>query len=150
MTNLEYIRTMNDDMLADFLEELEIGDIDWAQGFCDLCDKDHYLCTSCFRQWLANDCEEYQGLAIWEADRKAYIRTEEYEEALRSCDEGQIRAYCKKYDVSVPDDPNEFWAAVHKLRLSTTHILRLPEEEKEKSRQWLKEHGYASLIPEGR
>ena len=37
MTNADRIRSMSDDELADFIYRCEMGDIDYAKTFCDLC-----------------------------------------------------------------------------------------------------------------
>lgn len=63
----------------------------------------------------------------------------ERNEALLSLDKKKITAYAKKYWVSMPKDELIFWAGIHKARLG---IKDFPDDEKEKSRIWLKENGF--------
>lgn len=67
---------------------------------------------------------------------------EDRRSALLSMEKGKILAYAKKYGVSMPADDETFWIVVHKAR---TGDLSLPDEERQKSRDWLKERGYKSL-----
>ena len=62
--------------------------------------------------------------------------------AFLSLEKEQILNYCKKYDVSIPDDELVFWAGVHKARLQ----IDIPETEKNISRQWLKDNGFNQSI----
>lgn len=63
----------------------------------------------------------------------------ERNEALLSLDRDKILAYMKKYQVSTPTDDNEvFWASIHKAIL----VISAPEDKKEQSRKWLREHGF--------
>jgi len=61
-------------------------------------------------------------------------------EALLSLDREKIVAYAKAYGVPMPEDETLLWASVHRARLTLT--AGIPELEKEKSRVWLREHGY--------
>lgn len=67
----------------------------------------------------------------------------ERNEALRSLDKAKIIAYSKKYDVPVPADERTMWAGIHKARLMVTSMT---EEEKQISRDWLKENGFQGPI----
>ncbi len=61
MTNFERIKGMNVEELAEFLERVELGDIDYAVTFCDLCkDGGNALnldCIGCLRHWLESKCD---------------------------------------------------------------------------------------------
>jgi hypothetical protein len=62
------------------------------------------------------------------------------DEALLSLNKEKIEAFMNKWNAGFPYVSEVvFWAAVHKARLE---ILSFPEEEKEKSRQWLLENGF--------
>lgn len=73
-------------------------------------------------------------------DMEDFLR--ERTEALLSLDIAKINAYLANHgSVTLPN--NEMgWCAIHKAR---TGITDFPEQEKEISRQWLKERGYKSL-----
>jgi hypothetical protein len=71
---------------------------------------------------------------------RAFIK--ERDESLLSLDEKKIRAYAKKYNVKMPEDSKTFWAGIHKARCA---IGSIPEAEKQKSRDWLKENGFREL-----
>ena len=58
MTNAEAIRQMSDEELADFLESWELGDIDYAAGFCDLCYDSGMTCHNCRLIWLQKEQEQ--------------------------------------------------------------------------------------------
>lgn len=63
----------------------------------------------------------------------------ERNEALLSLDKDRILAYMKKYQVNLPADSDKvFWASVHKAILA----ISAPEDKKEQSRKWLREHGF--------
>ena len=66
MTNADVIRSMTDEQLDHFLDMWEVGDIDYAVTFCDLCkDGGNVLnldCDGCRKYWLTNDATEYNGL----------------------------------------------------------------------------------------
>lgn len=63
----------------------------------------------------------------------------ERNEALFSLDKDKIVAYCKKYDVPIPEDETVFWAGIHKAILGLTDA---PLEIKFGSVKWLREHGF--------
>ena len=50
-TNADRIRAMSDEELADFIDRCEMGDIDYAKTFCDLCNG-QYECDQCRLDWL--------------------------------------------------------------------------------------------------
>lgn len=56
--------------------------------------------------------------------------------ALLSLDRSIIVAYAEKYHIGLPDCDEVFWASIHKAR---TGVTDFPEEEKQKSKDWLKE-----------
>ena len=60
--------------------------------------------------------------------------------ALLSLDREKILAYFRKYHVRIPQNEKVLWASIHKARLSI--LCGIPESEKEKSRQWLRENGF--------
>ena len=59
MTNADKIRQMTDEELADFLEEVEMGDIDYSITFCDMCKEGGNAlgldCSGCLLHWLKSD-----------------------------------------------------------------------------------------------
>lgn len=75
MTNADCIRRMSDEQLYEFLSEWELGDIDYAVTFCDLCEqskkeggKGNELgldCDGCREHWLKRDAVDYGGLMYW-------------------------------------------------------------------------------------
>lgn len=56
MTNGDRIRSMTDEQLMEFLNKIELGDIDYSVTFCDLCkDGGNALgldCDGCLLRWL--------------------------------------------------------------------------------------------------
>lgn len=75
MTNADCIRRMSDEQLYEFLSEWELGDIDYAVTFCDLCEADQKQggkgnvlgldCDGCREHWLNREASEYGGLYYW-------------------------------------------------------------------------------------
>lgn len=51
-TNADRIRAMSDDELANFLDRVEMGDIDYSKTFCDLCDGFYDCHEDCLVGWL--------------------------------------------------------------------------------------------------
>lgn len=51
ITNADRIRAMSDEELAEFIYRCEMGDIDYAKTFCDLCNG-QYKCGQCRLDWL--------------------------------------------------------------------------------------------------
>ena len=70
------------------------------------------------------------------------------DEAFASMDEEKIKAYCKKYDIEIPEDETTFWAGVHKtvcnMFLNVDTVISV--EQYNKSYSWLAEHGYNPSI----
>ena len=62
----------------------------------------------------------------------------ERNEALLSLDRDKIERYAKKYGITVPDSEEAFWWGVHK---AICHITDIPFEVRQKSADWLFEHG---------
>lgn len=58
-------------------------------------------------------------------------------EALLSLNEELIRAYCKKWDVDLPKEAQEFWEGVHIARIQ---VKSFPEKVKRVSYAWLQKH----------
>ncbi|MDE7156723.1 MAG: hypothetical protein K2O02_01975 [Lachnospiraceae bacterium] len=60
-TNADRIRKMTNKELAELLERFELGDIDYAVTFCDLCKEDgnelNLDCSGCLRHWLESGCD---------------------------------------------------------------------------------------------
>lgn len=59
--------------------------------------------------------------------------------ALLSMDENTIRAFCRKYNVRVSDNPLVFWACVYKSILA---MKNSPADIREKAGAWLDSHGF--------
>lgn len=57
----------------------------------------------------------------------------------------QIMDYCKKYNIDMPKDTLVILAGLHKARL---YVISkdITKEMKEKSKLWLKEHGFKEEI----
>lgn len=51
-TNADRIRAMSDEELANFLDRVEMGDIDYSKTFCDLCDGFYDCHDDCLLGWL--------------------------------------------------------------------------------------------------
>ena len=70
--NFQRIKNMTKEELADFLYQVELGDVDFAITFCDLCEKDHNgNCEreKCVRAWLDFDSKKHpQGIDHWRKD----------------------------------------------------------------------------------
>lgn len=52
LTNADRIRAMTDEELANFLDRVEMGDIDYSKTFCDLCDGFYDCQDDCLVGWL--------------------------------------------------------------------------------------------------
>ena len=63
------------------------------------------------------------------------------DEALLSLDKEKILAYCRKYGIAMPKDELAFWAGVHK---SILHINSATDEQKQRSCEWLTNHGFST------
>ena len=55
-TNADRIRAMSDEELAEFIYRCEMGEIDYAKTFCDLCNG-QYKCGQCRLDWLQQPAE---------------------------------------------------------------------------------------------
>ena len=68
----------------------------------------------------------------------------ERNEIFASLDKKRILAYCKKYNVHIPEKEEIFWAGVHKVvcNLFLEEDTTISAEQYNKSYDWLKEHGY--------
>lgn len=69
-------------------------------------------------------------------------------EAFTSMDKDKIVAYCKKYEISIPEDETEFWAGVHKAvcNLFLLEDSPISIEQYNKSYEWLILNGYTPSI----
>ena len=74
-------------------------------------------------------------------DIKKYVR--ERDEAFISLDKEKILAFCKRYKINLPENETVFWAGVHKVII---HINSATFEQKQKSYEWLAEHGFRASI----
>ena len=67
----------------------------------------------------------------------------ERNEAMFSLEKEKIEAYCKKYDVPIPENEQVFWAGVYKSILA---IENSPEHLRQKAIEWLDGHGFKRTI----
>ena len=65
-------------------------------------------------------------------------------EALLSLDENTIKAYCKKWEVPLPDNEQEFWEGVHVARIQ---VKNFPEKVKRESYAWLQKNKSRIIKP---
>lgn len=81
-------------------------------------------------------------MRVWSKDMISQC-VKDRNEAFASGDKDKIIAYCKKYEIAIPEDENIFWAGVHKaicnMFLSNNTSITL--EQYTKSADWLAEHG---------
>lgn len=73
--------------------------------------------------------------------RSTYCK--ERDEAFLSLDEKKIRAFCKKYQIYIPESEVVFWAGVHK---AICNMNAASVEQKINSLMWLTEHGFRPEI----
>ena len=68
----------------------------------------------------------------------------ERNEAFASMNKDKIIAYCKKYDIYIPEDENVFWAGVHKTVCYLFLLKNTPinTDQYLYSYHWLKRNGY--------
>lgn len=72
-------------------------------------------------------------------------------EALASGDKDKILAYCKKYNITIPDNENTLWAGIHKA-ICNMYLLEnspISIEQYNKSYDWLAEHDYSPSMMGG-
>lgn len=72
-------------------------------------------------------------------------------EAVASGDIEKVRAYCKKYDIEIPEDENIFKASMHK---AVCNMYLMPDskislEQYNRSYEWLIANGYTPSIVGG-
>lgn len=69
-------------------------------------------------------------------------------EAFKSGDIGKIKNYCRKYEITIPEDEDIFLASVHKTVCNLYLVDNSPItlEQFNKSFDWLKAHGYSASI----
>lgn len=65
MTNADVIRSMTDEELFEFIQTVEVCELDYGKTFCDTeyCDMKANDCDECLKWWLKLDAEKHpQGL----------------------------------------------------------------------------------------
>ena len=84
-----------------------------------------------------------------ESEMEEYIK--DRNEAFVSGDKEKIIAYCKKYNIEVPEDEEVFWAGVHKARcnLFLYEDTFITPKLYNESYDWLIEHGYSPSVMGG-
>lgn len=78
MSNADVIRKMDNNELHNFLEAMELGNIDYQVTFCDLCKESgnelNLDCSGCLGYWLRNDAKKhYQGLLYPKGLNSGYV-----------------------------------------------------------------------------
>lgn len=73
---------------------------------------------------------------------------EDRNEAFSSGDIDKIRAYCKKYNIDIPEDEEIFLAGVHKSICNLYIVENSPItlDQFQKSFDWLNDHGFSPSI----
>lgn len=73
---------------------------------------------------------------------------EDRNEAFSSGDIDKIRAYCKKYNIDIPEDEEIFLAGVHKSICNLYIVENSPItlDQFQKSFDWSNDHGYSPSI----
>ena len=72
-------------------------------------------------------------------------------EAIASGDIEKVRAYCKKYDIEIPEDENIFKAGIHKA-ICNMYLMpdsKISLEQYNRSYEWLIANGYTPSIVGG-
>lgn len=67
----------------------------------------------------------------------------ERNKALFSLNKDKIKAFAKKYNVTIPNNETAFWGAVYKAICAITDA---PPELKDKAEKWLEAHGFSKGI----
>jgi hypothetical protein len=73
------------------------------------------------------------------------------DEAVASGDIEKVRAYCKKYDIEIPEDENIFKASMHKA-ICNMYLMpdsKISLEQYNRSYEWLIANGYTPSIVGG-
>lgn len=73
-------------------------------------------------------------------NKEAKQYAKERNRAFLSLDEGKIRAFCRKWNVPMPENKTAFWCGVHKVICHTTAAT---PEQRLNSMSWLLEHGFS-------
>ena len=68
---------------------------------------------------------------------------DELKAVLLTYDMDKIKTFMRKYNKNSPENSLVFWAGVHK---GICNLPNCTDEEKEFSRNWLKEHGFKENI----
>lgn len=73
------------------------------------------------------------------------------DEALTSGDPDKMKAYCKKYNIDMPEDENTFLAGMHKAicHMYLMSNSKVSLDQYEKSYNWLIANGYTPSITGG-
>ena len=77
-------------------------------------------------------------------EEKEFIK--DRNEAFKSMDKDKLIEYCKKYNITIPDDEETFLAGIHKavIKLFLLEDSPISCEQYNKSYDWLVEHGYST------
>ena len=73
------------------------------------------------------------------------------DEALASGDPDKMKAYCKKYDINIPEDENIFLAGMHKA-ICNMYLMsnsKISLDQYERSYNWLMANGYTPSVTGG-
>ena len=73
------------------------------------------------------------------------------DEALASGDPDKMKAYCKKYDIDIPEDENVFLAGMHKA-ICNMYLMpdtKISLDQYERSYNWLIANGYTPSVMGG-
>ena len=73
------------------------------------------------------------------------------DEVLASGDPDKMKAYCKKYDIDIPEDENVFLASMHKA-ICNMYLMpdsKISLDQYERSYNWLIANGYTPSITGG-
>jgi hypothetical protein len=72
----------------------------------------------------------------------------ERDEVFASMNKERIVEYCNKYNITIPEKEDVFWAGVHKTicNLFLNPDTKITMEQYNESYDWLKEHGYSASI----
>ena len=76
-------------------------------------------------------------------DKRLEKFVRERNEALLSLDRKKIERFAKKYGIGLPSTDEAFWRGVHK---SICALTTIPWEVRQKSADWLFEHGSTPKI----
>lgn len=81
MTNFERIKTMDKAEMADFLDDVSIGEYDFIIHNCRDDECKLPKCDGCISMWLDMDCTEPKGIDYWIVRQQ-----EDFQAMLREAD----------------------------------------------------------------